>query len=883
VTGFDRWRGTLWRLRAMTRRERLLQEKTEELQFHFDQEVEAGLRHGCSPEEARRRARLRAGLVSEGIEVTREAHGIHWLDGAAGDLRHAVRALTRNRAFGTVAILVLAASVAINTLIFFMLDGVVLRPLPYPSPERLVRLYDSRPDVPKFPMAVARYLEYRTNAPSIASIALYTGQDMELSASDGRSRQLTGLQVTTDYFTVLGRPPMLGRGFTDADLHTKVVDQVVLSYPLWRDYFNSDPAIVGKAIRLNRRPFTVIGVAQPGFQHVGGDYRSPLQGETVDIWIPLSVANDDLPMRAFHFCNAIARIRDGVPMAQARQELERLATLYVKRYPRFGDWNVRVEPLLSEVTGHSRQVIWLLMAAGALVLLVACANITGLCVARGVARRKELALRHALGANWWQLMRVGLAENLLIGVAGAALGLLLAGAGLPLLRQLLPADFPRAHEIGLTVSAAVFATAVALTTVLIAGLLPSGRTRTLEAQSRVTGGRDSRRLRTLLVVGEITLAGLLCAGALFLLRSYREIGARDHGFNPDHTLTFQLTIPNGGTSPADDHVARLYQAIRTNIAAIPGVASVGASTNLPWSGYDENNCFGVVGRSLDDPAGSQSCGRYQAATPGYFEATGMRLISGRFFDAQHDVKGQPSSLIVNDALARRVFPKGDALGAVLNVFGEKRQIVGVVGGIRDFPADPDIKPAYWLPLGQVEFDAVFFAVRTTGVDPTTVTGAVTAAVHAADPELPLANIRTLERRAEGALASRRFALWLFQAFAGLALILAAAGIYGLLAYVVRQRRKELSIRAALGASRADLWTMVLGDGAKMAAAGALVCLALIPLGGSLLQSFLFNVTAFDPITIIGAPLALLVVSVLASLGPARSATRSDPAQALRED
>jgi predicted lysophospholipase L1 biosynthesis ABC-type transport system permease subunit len=261
----------------------------------------------------------------------------------------------------------------------------------------------------------------------------------------------------------------------------------------------------------------------------------------------------------------------------------------------------------------------------------------------------------------------------------------------------------------------------------------------------------------------------------------------------------------------------------------------------------------------------------------------MRLVSGRLFDRTRDIKGQPYTVVINDALASRYFPKGDAIGAVVDLWGQKRQIVGVVAGIKDFPADLDTKPAFWFPLGQVDYRTVFYAVRSNSTDPATLTAAVTAAVHAVDPEVPLADIRTLERRTGGALASRRFALWLFQAFAALALVLSAAGVYGLLAYVVKQRRKELGIRAALGASRADLWTMILADGLKMAAAGALCCLLLIPLGGSLLQTFLYNVKAFDLITIAGAPAALLTVAFLASLGPARSATRSDPSMALRED
>jgi predicted permease len=867
----------IWRLRAMLRRGRLSVEKTEELQFHVDQEIQAGLRRGLTPDAARRRARQRSGLVSEGIESTREEFGFRWLDGAVTDLRHAFRALTRNRGFGAVAVLVLAASVAINTLIFCMLDGVVLRPLPYGSPDRLVRLYDAGTTQPKFPVTIAHFLDYQASAKSIEAIALYTGRDMELTGN-GPSEQLTGVSITADYFAVLGTAPFLGQPFTAADLRQDN-KHVILSYRLWRDRFLGDPAIVGKAIRLDRTAWTIVGVAPEGLQHIGGSYRSPMQGESVDIWTPLS-SQSEQAIGAYHFSNAVARLRDGVTVAQARDELSRLVAAYAQRYPQYGTWGVSVEPLLNEVTGRSRQVIWLLMAAGGLVMLVACANIAGLCVARAVSRRTELSLRRALGANRWQLVRVGLAENLLIGVAGAALGLLLAWLGLPLLRQLLPADFPRAHEVALTLKDGAFAAAVALATVLLAGLLPSFGRDTIAAGQRVTAGRESRRTRLALVAGEVALAGLLCAGALFLLRSYQEIGARDHGFNAAGVLTFRLALPESSLSKPGDN-GRTYDEIRARIAAVPGVASVGATSNLPWSGYDENLSFGVAGRTFDDDKTPGA--RYQMASPGYFEAAGMRLLGGRVFDRTLDASDRPFTVIVNDALASRYFPAGNAVGSTLNIFKIPYQIIGIAGGITDTPTDLEAKPALWFSLSQRTPSSVFFAVRAARADPATLTAAITAAVHAVDPDVPLADVRTLDRRAAGALASRRFALWLFQAFAGLALALAAAGIYGLLAYLVRQRRKELSIRVALGASRANLWTMVLSDGLKMAAAGALCCLLLIPLGGSLLQAFLYNVKAFDLVTLAGAPAALLLVAFLASLGPARAATRSDPSQALRED
>lgn len=871
--------GWRWRLTSLFRRSRLSAQTREEMRFHLDMEVEAGLRQGLSPAEARRRARLRAGQLAQSGESADDALGIGWLDVLGLDLRHAARALVRNPGFGVVAVLVVAATVAINTLIFFMLDGVVLRPLPYAAPERLVRLFDASLSQPKFPMSLGHYLDYRAHAGSLEGIALYTGADKELSGLAGASRALTGVAITADYFQVLGRTPMLGRPFEESDLKDGV-RHVILGARLWRDVFRADSSVIGTTIRLNRDAWTVVGVAPDGFEHVGGDYRSPLQGETVDIWVPLALDQSEVALRQFHYCNAIARLRPGVAPGQALAELERLAADYQRTYPQAGTFGVRMEPLASEVTGRSRDVIWLLVAAGGLVLLVAGANIAGLTIARAVARRRELALRRALGASRWQIVRVGLTENVLIGVAGAAGGLALAGAGLPLLRHLMPADFPRAHEIGLTPRAALFAVAAALVTAVVAGLIGSGGGARIEATPRMTGGRDSRRLRTLLVASEIALAGLLCAGTLFLVRSYQRIDARDHGFVPSGALTFKVAVPvPPARAPGD--LSRPVELMRLAIARLPGVTAVGASTNLPWSGYDENTDFSIVGVAARD--GAEPGSRFQAATPGYFAAIGMRLREGRVFDSSLDIRGQPASLIVNDALARRYFPRDDAVGSRIRVFGEERQIVGVVAGAADTPTSPEPVPALWFPLDQVEFAQVSFAVRTATGDPASLAPAVRAAIATIDPDLPLADVRTLEARATEALAGRRFALWLFQGFAVMALGLAAAGVYGLLAYLVRQRRRELGIRVALGASRRSLGALVLADGLRMAALGAAICLGLIPLAGRLLETFLFNVRTSDPLTMTTTPLALLAVAILASLGPALSAMRADPARTLRED
>jgi predicted permease len=866
----------LWRLAAMLRWRRVESERREELQFHFDEEIAAGVRQGLARDEARRRARLRAGLVSDGMEATADAMRIGFVDAASTELRHAARALTRNGAYSTLAVVVLGASVAVTTLIFLMLDGVVLRPLPYRDPDALVRIFDTSPSTPKFPVAIGHYLEYRRSARSLESIALYTGNDVELSGG-GTSRLLNGVAITPEFFDVLGRPPALGRAFVEADMRQNV-RHAILSHTLWREQFHGDTAIVGRTIRLDREAWTVVGVAAEGFQHVGGDYRSPLQGDTVDVWVPFALDRQDNAIRYWHFSNAVARVRSGFTTSQVRDELSRLSMAFDLQFSMDG-WTAAVEPLLDEVTGRSRQTIWLLVAAGALVVLVACANIAGLSVARAAARRQELALRRALGASRWQLIRVGLAENLVLGAAGAAVGIGLTVAGFPLLRQLLPADFPRAHEIAVTWQSAVVATLTALGTALIAGLVASGSAVRLQASHRMTEGRDSHRLRTALVVGEVAIAGLLCAGSLFLARSFHEIATREHGFTPAGVLTFQLA-PRSAVAPKPGDLARTFEQLRESIARVAGVDHVGFTTNLPWSGYDENTGFQVVGQPA---ANEEPSTRFQAATAGYFEAVGMRLVAGRFFDAARDRDGQPPVVVVNEALVRRYLAAGTAVGTRLDVFGEKREIVGVVGDVRDYPADLETKPALWFPLTQVPFPTVFAAVRTSDADPASLSAGIRAAVGTVDPDLPLADVRTLERRTATAVAPRRFALWLFQAFSMLTMLLAAAGIYGLLAYVVRQRRKELGIRSALGARPRDLWRMVVGDGLRMAGIGALVCLALVPVGGRLLASFLYNVTAFDPLTLGGAMVALLTMTLAASVGPARAALRSNPSSALRED
>lgn len=882
MTSLREWFG---RLLATLRSRRLDEQADEELRLHLELETEAGMRRGLSRGEAERQARLHAGTVLSSREAVRDQRGLPWLDDLISDLRISARGLARQRGFAAVTITALALAVAINTMIFALMDGVLLQPLPYSEPERLVRTFESSGQYPKFPMSAALFLETSRDSQTFENIALYTGEDLQLMHDD-RPENLTAVRVSHQFFPTLGVQPMLGRNFDESEMRG-APRVVILSHSLWVSRFDADVGIVGRTIRLNRENWTVIGVLPPGFEHVGGAYRSPLQGETVALWWPVGLDLSESGMYQWHFMNSVARLKPGVTVQQAEHDLNRLMDEHQKRYPDgHTDWRARVTPLEEEVVGGSRQTVLLLIVAGGVVLLIACANIAGLCVARGLARRREVAIRQALGARAGRLVRALIAENLLLGIAGGVAGLALAAAGIPLLRTMLPADFPRLHAVHLSAAVAVFALLSATATAVVAGLLPALRQTRLDPRDALqeehrgaSAGRAARRLRSLLVAGEIAMAALLCAATLLLARSAHMLGERDHGFQGTGVLTFSLSLPQAAYQTRESR-AQLFSELTRRWQEMPGVEAVGLATDLPWTGYDENSDFRIVGRDSTEAGRGQ--GRYHAATPGYFEALGVPLQRGRLFDGR-DRGGSPPVVVINDSLARRYFPDEDPVGRVLDVWGARREIIGVVADIRDRPSDLEAEPAYWFPAAHETPSLQLRAVVRTNGDPLAMASPAAGALHAIDPELPMADIRTMDTIVAAALAERRFALWLFEAFALLALLLAAVGIYGLLAYLVEQRRKELGIRMALGANRAAIVRMVLSDGARLCAAGVVAGLVLVPVAGRGLASFLYGVRATDAFSLLAASCLILLVALAASLVPAWSAARCHPMSALREE
>lgn len=854
-----------------------------EMLFHLEMEAEAGRRRGLPDEEAYRQAVLRAGSVSSAMEEARDQRNLPWLSGAASDLRHACVGLLRQPGFLSIAATVLTLAVAANTLIFMVVNGVLVKPLPYRDPERLVRVFEWSERYPKFPLSILNYLENRRQSQTLESIGLYTGGDMELMHGE-QPQRLTGVRITHDFFPTLGVQPVLGSNFQEAELKQSS-RVVILGNTLWRSHFHSDPGVVGKTIRLNRENWTVIGVMPPGFQHPGGSYRSPLQGETVDVWGPLGIDLREQGLRYWHFTNAIARFRQGVPQEAVVQDLNRIMDDLTRRYPdAYTNKRARVEPLASEVVGESAWTVQLILAAGLMVLVVACINIAGLCVARVIARRQELAVRQALGGGRWRLIRAVLAENLVLGVVGGAAGLALAAATIPALRSILPAQFPRVHEIRMDAAAAGFAVLAAVATSLLAGVFPAFRQTMSQSGLSVTGssrvttaGRGVRSLRGALVVAEVALACVLCFGAALLVRSGMQLAARDHGFQPSGVLTFQLELPRK-MYDSSARIGAFTSEVLRRWREIPGVVAAGAGSSVPWTGYDDNTSFDIPGRPVKPGESIQA--RYQTATPGYFEALRWPLRDGRFFDG--DIE-DPKKLVVvvNEVLARRYFEDADPVGREIIFFGRPRRIVGVVADVRDYPADVQAEPAVWMAAAQQPASSMSVVVRVSG-DALATVPRLRQALASVDAELPMAELRTLDAVAEAALAERRFALLMCQAFAGLGLLLAAIGIYGLLTYIVQQRRKEIGIRMALGATRPALLWMVTGSGVRLALAGVGVGVSMAPLAGRTMKALLYGVSAADGVTLVAAPLVMLVTALGASAVPGWIAARSEPMSALRD-
>jgi predicted permease len=880
-----------YRIHALFRHREVEDELDEELRFHFDREVQKYVGRGISEQEAKRMARLAFGGHEQVKEQCREARGTGIIELTLDDARYAIRQLVGNPTFSIVMILTMALSIGANSAIFSVINGVLLKKLPYEQPEKLVRLFLSNPSYPKFPLNPWDFLDFRARNHSFEAMAAFTRGDVQISG-DGQPVKLNGFGISSGYFRVLGLRPELGREF---DYQAEVPGnglQVILSDRLWRTRFDADPNVIGRKITLNMQPFTVIGVMPAGTEHPGNEYHSVAYGESVDVWWPFSFAGNS-NQRGSHFIEGIGRLKTGVSSEQARAEMNAIMTQMGREHPNNDTgWKVLAIPLYAEVVGASRQMLLVLLGAVGIVLLIACANAANLLMARASARQREIAVRLAMGAPRLRVVRQLLTESLVISCAGGVLGLLLAFAGVRALVMLLPADFPRANDIHVSWPVLAFTLAVSLVTGILFGLAPAlqaSRTDPKEGLQKCargnTAGRHQNRLRSALVMAEVGLASVLLIGAGLMLRTFLNLIHLDPGFKQDHLLTATLSLPHAQYKTGEQ-TAQFYDRLMTSLNALPGVESAGAGSDLPWTGYDENaGGFTIEGKK--PPAGQEFHARYHMATPGYFSAMGIPLLEGRTF-TEADKTGTQNVIIINRTMARLYWPNENVIGKRMTFSDEPKKdsdwmtIVGVVGDVKDQPNSPSAQTAFWWPESQATQSDMSIAIRTRS-DPRQVIDELRQAVHQLDPGLAVAEVKLMGEVADSSIATPRFTFALVGLFAALAIVLAAIGAYGVISYTVGQRASEFGLRVALGAQRGDLLRMVLTQCAKLAVPGTILGVVLALSLGRVVRGLVYQVSPTDPVIMTAVVVLVLGVALLASYVPARRATGADPMSTLRTE
>jgi len=861
-----------------------------EMRFHVEAYTEDLIRSGVPRAEAVRRARIEFGGAENTKEQCRDARGISLTESLMTDLRYGARMLRKSPGFTFVAALTLALGIGANTAIFSVVENVLLRPLPYPEPGQLVSAFTVLPTQPHFPTSIADFYDFRRRTKVFSSSALYAERDLDLTTGD-RPEHLSAMGVTHEYFSVLGYHPALGRDFDEKEEYKDNNRVVILSDRLWRTRFDSDPAIVGKSILLSSQPYTVIGVMPPGVQHVGGDFHSTGHGDTVDLWwpLPLQPHSENNCDRNCHYLNMVARLNPQVTLEQASAQMNAAAD-QISREFRDNDLTTHelLVPLKEQVVGRARLMLTVLMAAVGFLLLIACVNVANLSLARATSRQREIGVRAALGAGRGRIVRQMFTESLLLAVVGTALGLPIAKAGIAALVALGPDKLPRLQTVHLNFGVLAFTTCVTVLTAMGFGLAPAFTTLRTNVNSslRDSGSRGSTSsarqstLRNWLVVTEVALALVLLAGAGLLLRTFSNLQHVEMGFQPEHVLTFHIDLPEK-RYPKEDDFIRFYKNLAARLKALPGVQLVAESADVPWDGYDENSDFEIVGAPPQAHRDIEA--QYRFASPDYFRAVGTPLISGRFF-AETDTPTSPTVTIVNEAFVRRYFPGQDPIGKRLNMWAKKNVvIVGVVGDVKASPDAAAAKPSfYWDDWQYPQLLERIVVVRASS-NLAGLAAAIPGEVRAIDKDLPATHILPLDEVAAHAISNARFTVLLVGTFAALAVLLAAVGIFGVMAYSVAQRTHEIGIRAALGAQPTDLRRMIVAQASKLAAIGVISGAVAALLLARSIRTMLFQVSPNDPVTYAAVAVVLTAVALAASYIPARRATRVDPIVALRHE
>lgn len=799
------------------------------------------------------------------------------MTGLLRDLRYALRQLVKSPGFTLAAVTMLALGIGASTAVFSVVDQVLLHPLPYPESDRIVRFTETYEGVDG-DTSPANYQDSLSQNQVFASMAAARGWQGSLSTWD-RPERVQGTMATPSFFSLFGVSPMFGRGLQSGDAQPGNAHVAVLGYGLWQRYFAGDRTILGRNIRLNGEPYTVVGVMPPTFSP--DDYG--------ELWLPspwgvpthpVQPDKDPRPSRDRYYLDVWARLKPAVTMQQAQADLATIARRLEKEYPDSNDnTGVSILPLQEYVVGDIRPVLLVLLAAVVVVLAIGCANVANLLLARATARTREFSIRTTLGASRQRLLHQLLTESVLLALVGGALGLLLAVVAVSPLLALSPPDIRQFRQIGINHEVLAFSVLASVACGIAFGILPAMQSsRSNPGEFLKEGERGSTanrgRTRSALVVAEVGLSLILLVGAGLLVKSFARLMDVNPGFDPDHLLTFNLALPSS-TDPGRQ--LAFYQQALQRLQALPGVQTVGAVSRLPLVGGNSSRSYSVSGGERDHNAD------IRVSTPEYFRTMGIPLLKGRNF-SESDIENPLKLAVVNEALARTVFPGEDPIGKLLIKFGPDNltlQIIGVVGNVRHVGLDTAPRPEVYQMLGQEHWPSMFVAIRSATSDAASLTSAAQGAVWSVDKDVPPANVRTMQEVIANSVQRRRFSMLLLTIFAAVAMLLAAIGLYGVMSYSVGQRTKEIGIRMALGARRPDVLVLVVRQGMALVGLG-IAGGTFLALGTTrLISGMLFGITATDPLTFIGVAVLLGAVAFLANYLPAHRAASVDPMIALR--
>ena len=809
------------------------------------------------------------------------------MDTIRQDIAYAVRTLLRSPGFALVAIITLALGIGANSAIFSVVNSVLLRPLPYANPDRLVMIWGTYPDFGRTSTSLPDFRDFRVQSTVFQEMAAFNATNSNLSLGGGEPERVGRVVATANFFQTLGARPALGRFFLPEDERgtgessAAAQPVAVVSHGLWQGRLGGTPDVLGKQITLHGRQFTVVGVAPEGFRF----------GEAADVWTPLNL--DATIGRRSEFLEVVGRIKPGVPLEQVRTEMQTINRRLAEQFPETNDMiGVEVTGLHEQVVGDFRPALLALMGAVGLVLLIACANVANLMLTRAAAREREMAIRAALGAGKGRIVRQLLTESLVVALIGAALGLLLAIAAIAALRSAGPELIPRFAEVQIDPRVLTFTAGLAVITGLLFGLVPALQVKqralggTLRGGGRGTvGAAGTRRLRSGLVLTEVALALMLLVGAGLLMRSFNQLQQVDVGFNPEGVLTARVALPVAQYPEASQRRA-FYDRLLEGVSRAPGVQSAALVSNIPLSGSAGYWSFAIEGRP--DPAPGKVVDTQPfTATPALFSTLRIPLIEGRVFGAQ-DHADAPRVAVINREMARRYWPDRSPVGSRIT-YGDPADtatqwmtVVGVVGDTRVTGLTDDPYPQTYIPAAQAEPSSMAVVLRATG-DPERLAGTVGRVVRELDPALPVYDVKTMQQWLGEMIAQPRVGTTLLGVFAAVALLLAAVGIYGLISYTVAQRTTEIGVRMALGARPGDVLRLMVGQGMMPALAGIGVGIIGAWVAARLIRSMLFGVSASDPLTFGAVVFFLTGVALLAAYLPARRATRVDPMIALRAE